>query len=153
MENDFFIDDVLENLEKSEKKRMNSKDKGRRGEADLCFTLKERFKKPFSRVVSSGARISQVGLSEQAKLVLTGDIVVPERFRFSIECKYGYDDIDLSTSFDKGIIKIDNFLTQAKKDANGIGRSPMLCWRKPHQNWLAFLLEDVPSPYKLHYRE
>jgi hypothetical protein len=157
MNDDFFVDDVLGNLGKAEKKRVNSKDKGRRGEQDLCILLRERFQKPFSRVVSSGARVSQVQLSEQAKQVLIGDIVAPEGFRFTIECKYGYADLDLSTSFDVGIPKIDAFLKQATTDAARIGRLPMLCWRKPRQNWLAFIPTNVTNTYeyrfKLYYRE
>src|SRR5687768_2233678 len=97
MNDDYFIDDVLLNLSRK-KEKLNSKDKGKRGERDLCKVLSNRFtdRKGFFRVVGSGAHGHCVTMTEQAKEVLTGDVVCPEGFRFAVECKYGYPDIDLS---------------------------------------------------------
>ena len=153
---DFFIDDVLENLGRKEKKKVNSKDKGKRGERDLCAVFSERFsdKNGFFRVVGSGAHGHRL-MAEQAVQVLTADIVCPEGFKFSVECKYGYADIDLCTCFDKGIKNLDDFLDQAEKDAVRVGKLPMLCWRKPRQNWLVFV-KAASAPdgtYKLYYRD
>lgn len=154
---DFFIDDVLENINNKKKKRKaKPKDKGGRGERLLCAVLAERFKAPFSRVIGSGNRISQVSLSESAKQLLTSDIVCPDGFKFSIECKFGYD-VDLSTCFVTGNKQLDAFLAQAEKDAGRVKRKPLLCWKKDHRDWLAFIkASDAPKmdyPYKLYYRD
>lgn len=157
-DDDFFIEDVIKNLG-DKKKKINSKDKGRRGESDLCKVLSARFKdKPgFFRTVGSGNRWYHATLTEQAKQVLTGDIVCAEGFAFSIECKYGYADIDLSSAFDNGSKQLDEFLAQAEKDANRVSKKPMLCWKKPRQGWLACLKsQDAPCRdfnYKMYYRE
>ena len=46
----------------------------------------------FTRSIGSGNRWGQVVLSEQAKQVFSGDICVPEGFKWVIECKGGYED-------------------------------------------------------------
>jgi hypothetical protein len=151
---DFFIDDVLNTL-KTKKKKVNSKDKGQRGERDLCKVLADRFPTHtgFFRVVGSGNRWSHAELTEQAKSVMTGDLVCPEGFAFTIECKYGYADIDLCYAFEGGHKEIDKFLEQADKDADRVSKKPMLCWKKPRQPWLAFLKNmDVDTDYKMYYR-
>jgi Holliday junction resolvase len=157
MKDDFFIDDILENLERKEKKKINSKDKGARGERDLCAILLSRFpdKKGFFRVIGSGNRGSQVNLGEHAKQFFTGDISSGSTgFKFSIECKYGYEDIDLSTCFDSGIKPLDVFLEQAEKDAAKVGKLPMLCWRKPRKPWIVFVKEtNKDFSYKLYYKD
>lgn len=151
-DDDFFVEDILDNNVK--KKKINSKDKGRRGESDLCKVLSARFvgMAGFNRVIGSGNAWSFANLTEQAKNVMTGDIVCPEGFKFSIECKYGYAQIDLSSSF-HGNKELDKFLLQSEKDADRIHRKPMLCWKKPRQKWLAFVKEDLQYKYKMTYRE
>ncbi len=155
---DFFVDDVIANLKKT-KKKVNSKDKGVRGESDLCDTLSARFPnhKKFFRVVGSGARVSQVNMSEQMQHAFVGDVVCPEGFLFTIECKYGYKDYDLSAAFEKKLKGLDEFLEQAEKDAGRIGKKPLMCWRKPRQGWLSFMrtCDEPPLPFavKLYYHE
>lgn len=157
-EEDCFVDDIINNI-KSKKKKLNSKDKGKRGERDLCKVLTKRFPdhKGFFRVMGSGSLGGFSHLTEQAKEIFTGDIVCPEGFKFSIECKYGYDDIDLCTALEDGNKTIDKFLSQAEKDAERVKKKPLLCWKKPRQNWLAFFkIEEVcriEAVYKLIYRD
>ena len=120
------------------KKRINSKQKGNRAELELAKILTKRFGLPFARVgVTSGARPKQVRLDEQATETLTGDLIVPDGFRFSVECKAVNVTVDLlapSALFDK-------FLEQAKADAERIGKEPMLCWKRNRKGWIA----AVPS--------
>jgi hypothetical protein len=145
---DYKIDDLIDDLNKkmSKKKPKNSSRKGKRGERDLCKILIERFKKPFSRVVGSGARTSQVNLSEEAKLVLTGDITSFKGFFFSIEVKHGYSEIDLCNALDGGNKLLDSFMDQATKDAGRINRLPLLCWKKDRMSWISFLRkQDLPN--------
>jgi len=115
-------------------KRINSKQKGNRAELELAKILTQRFGLPFARVgVSSGARPKQVRLDERATETLTGDLIVPEGFRFSVECKAVNVHVDLfapSALFDK-------FLEQAQADAERIGKEPMLCWKRNRKGWIA----------------
>ncbi len=138
-DNDFNVEDILNNLNKKEKKKNTSKKKGNRGENELADVLCERFPgKQFFRVVGSGARGFQVTLSEEMKNAFVGDIVCPSNFKFCVECKYGYADIDLCSFFPDGHKKIDEWLQKVQRDANNLGKQPILCWRKPRQPWLAF---------------
>jgi hypothetical protein len=161
-EDDFIIDDILKSSEP--KKKKNSKRKGKRGELDVCDLFSKRFPEhKFSRVVGSGNRWAQANLTETAKSVLTGDLVVPSSFKYCVEVKTGYPEIDLCSALDGGNAKIDSFLEQATKDAERVKKKPLLIWKKDRQPWLAFInLADVsdsdknikvPITYYLLYRE
>ncbi len=148
-EEDFLFEDM-----EPPKKKVNSGRKGKSGERGLVKILNARFPggEPFSRVMGGGSHGAR-SLTKQAKEVLTSDIVCPPGFLFSIECKYGYEDIDLFRSFDKGNKALDKFLAQAEGDAERVGRMPLLCWKKPRSPWLAFTKEAIESTYLLRYRE
>jgi hypothetical protein len=95
---DFIVDDLLSNLNQK-KKKINSKDKGRRGENTVVKTLIARFNKPFSRTIGSGNRGSQVNLTEEAKQIFTGDLICPHSFIFCVEIKHGYHEVLYLLSF------------------------------------------------------
>jgi hypothetical protein len=139
------------------KKRINSKNKGNRAELELAKILIERFELPFARVgVSSGARPKQVRLDVKATETFTGDLIVPSGFRFSVECKAVNASVDTfapSALFDK-------FLKQANDDAAGIGKLPMLCWKRNRKGWIvavpaqAFRFTGaIPPAYFSRYRD
>jgi hypothetical protein len=72
-------------------------------------------------------------LPDNAVAIMTGDLIVPGGFRFSIECKAVNADIDFlapSALFDK-------WLLQATDDAFSIGKLPLLCWKKHRRGWIA----------------
>lgn len=132
-----------ETLFSKKKKKVDGKKKGNRNELNLTKILNKRFGNGFSRSVGSGNRWSQVAcLSKNATEVFSGDLVVPQGFRFVIESKGGYDNIDLSCIFCHGNNELNNFLEQASKDSKRCGRRPMLCWKKTRRPWLAFLLTE-----------
>lgn len=142
MEN-FNIEDILGNLEKN--KKVNSSAKGKAGERSLSHIFNKRFssilsKNPswggFYRSDGSGARCSQVSLSNYAKKIQSGDVVC-ENFKFTIESKIGYD-IDLFSVF-LGNKELDKFLSQAEKDSLRCGKKPMLVWKKSRKPRLAFI--------------
>ena len=90
----------------------------------------------FARVgVSSGARPKQVKLDSMATETLTGDLIVPEGFRFSVECKAVNKDVDLLA--DSALL--DKFLEQAAVDADSIGKMPLLCWKRNRKGWIVAL--------------
>lgn len=146
----------LEDLSKKRKPKINGKKKGNRTELDLSKILTKRFGQGFTRSVGSGNRWSQVqNLSEDATQVFSGDLVCPKGFKFVIESKGGYDNIDMTSLFIKGNSELDGFLEQATKDGKRCGRKPMLCWKKTRKPWLAFLLsvdlKDYDFDFKMKY--
>lgn len=152
-EEEYDIEDLLGDLNKrNDKKKKHSGRKGKRGESKLVKILTERFQKPFSRVIGSGAHGHSCSLTEEAKLILTGDIVTPPKFRFTIESKHGYE-IDLCNAFDKGHRLLDEFMEQAETDGKRINRKPLVCWKKDRQPIIAFLKQnDLPDfrDFKFH---
>ena len=142
---DFFIDDLFEDPKK--KKKIKSGAKGKGQERELAKTLNERFTKilaehptwgAFSR--RSGNRWGQhVVLSESAKQVYSGDLTCPEHFKFVVESKKGYNDIDLNAAFDGACRGLDEFLQQVSDDAKRVDRMPLLVWKKDRKPALAFL--------------
>jgi hypothetical protein len=120
------------------KKRINSKSKGNRAELELAKILTKRFGLPFARVgVSSGARPKHVKLDGTAKQAFTSDLVVPDGFRFSVECKAVNKIIDL---LDQSAL-LDKFLMQAADDAFSIGKIPLLCWKRNRKGWIVAIPE------------
>jgi len=117
-------------------KRINSKAKGDRAEREIAKILTEHFGVPFARVgVTSGARPKQVKLDGHAKKAYTGDLILPDGFRFSIEAKSVNIDVDF---FDESAA-FERWLSQATEDAESIGKLPMLCWKVAYKGWLVAL--------------
>jgi Holliday junction resolvase len=142
---DFEIEDLLGNFEKKKARKKNtSKKTGNRGERELAGVFADRFEgEKFFRVVGSGNRWSHVDLTDAARGVLTGDIVCPPHFKFVVECKYGYADIELCGIFSEGHKQFDEWLKKARRDAESLKKLPILCWRKQHYEWLAFIPWDL----------
>jgi hypothetical protein len=148
-EDDLDIDDIVENLDK--KKKIKSGRKGKSGEREIVNDLNERFadllaKNPtwgaFSRSVGSGNRWGQnVHLPQHAKDTFTGDLVAPSNFKFVIESKRGYNDIDLFDCFSGKCTGLDEFLKQVTDDSVRSGRKPLLIWKKDRKPKLAFVTE------------
>lgn len=162
-ENDLFVENILDTKAKKQKPdKVDGKAKGNRTELNLCKLLTDKFGQGFSKAPGSGSRIHQVFLPEFAKMAFTGDLCVPEGFRWVIECKGGYeDDIDLANALDdKPIPRLDEFIEQTSHDSNYCGRKPIVCWKRNRKPWLALMraadLENVDLnnfPYRFYYRE
>lgn len=157
---DLVIDDLIANASKK-KSKVDGKAKGDRTELHLCKLLSTHFGKEFSRALGSGSRWSQVSnLPEHAKKTLSGDICVPELFKWVIECKGGYEDkMDLSNAIDGPLSQLDEFIEQVSRDAEYTKRKPILCWKRNRKPWLAGVqLVDLAGinvekdfPSRLHY--
>ena len=153
---DLEIDDLIDDMGK--KKKVNGKRKGNRVELELCKKLTKHFGREFSRSVGSGNRWSQVSnMPAHAKSTLTGDICVPEGFRWVVECKGGYDDdVDFSSVLDGGCARLDEFIEQSNHDAEQSGRKPIICWKRSRKPWIA-LIRTTDNPanfeYSTHYRD
>lgn len=144
---DLDIDDISQNLNK--KKKIKSGIKGKTGEAQIVKILNERFADilaanptwgGFSRSIGSGNRISQnVQLSQNAMEIFAGDLTTPAPFRFVIESKNGYNNIDLCDCFNNKCSELDAFLAQASGDAKKVNKLPMLIWKKNRKERIAFI--------------
>jgi hypothetical protein len=151
---DFLLDPLWDKLDK--KPKIHSGHKGDRGEKGVIKLLTERFGLPFSRVPDSGAFASHAALPEELKSAYVGDIICPVKFKWCIECKNGYDeDISIDSIMFKGrsMAQLDSFLEQATKDANRIGKKPLLCWKKTGKPYLAFTHEYKCGEYWFAYRD
>ncbi len=152
------IEDILDHKEPT--KKVNSGEKGRRNERNLCKVLTTRFGVSFERSVGSGNRWKQVKhLSKSSRDVLVGDVVCPDDFSWVLECKSGYEDkVDFHSLFVKGNKTIDDFLVQVTKDSGRSLKLPMLLYKRNMKPWLAFVrTENLPSDvefvYKIQYRD
>jgi Holliday junction resolvase len=121
--------------------KVNSKKKGSRVERELAKLLTDRFGREFSRSVGSGNRWSQVAdMPDAARETFAGDLVVPTGFRWSLECKGGYDSSDtLASLLSSGSKQIDEWLAQAQADSERSGRKPLICWKPSRRPWLAIV--------------
>lgn len=141
------IDDIFEG--KNRRKGSKGKPKGKRKELNLVKLLNDRFhdyflKNPdigkFSRSIGSGNRWGQeVSLSKHAKQVFTGDLACPDGFRFTIENKGGYNDIDLYTALYQDCLPLDKFLQQTLNDSMRSEKIPLLIWQKDRKKHICFL--------------
>jgi hypothetical protein len=163
MEEDIDIDDIFQ----KKPKKIKSGKKGKRVELELVKSLNERFSQvlasnldggKFSRSIGSGNRWGQnVHLSRAATSLYSGDIVCPERFKFVLESKGGYNDIDLCSAFEEGQSELDEFLKQVSSDSERCKRKPLLFWKKDRKPRIAFIrsedLGNVSFEYVMKYRE
>lgn len=162
MNEEIDVEDIFE----KRPKKIKSGVKGKRVELELVKNLNERFKDilaknptwgKFSRSVGSGNRWGQnVHLSRTAKNIYSGDIVCPDNFRFVLESKGGYNDIDLVSAFGGGQSELDEFLKQVTEDSERCSRKPLLLWKKDRKPRIAFLKEcDLSGKfdYEMKYRD
>lgn len=159
------IEDLTENTRK--KAKAKGKPKGKRGELKIVEILNKRFFDildknkdwgQFSRSIGSGNRWGQkVVLSKSAKETFTGDLTTPTNFKFVVEIKTGYNDIDLNSMFDNGHKEIDKFIKQVTDDSGRCERKPLLIWTKDRKPPIAFILKkDFPKvdfEYYISYNE
>lgn len=151
---DIDFDDVLNR----KKMKKNSGRKGKHGERTLAKILKKRFNFEFSRSIGSGNRWSQVSqMPEHARQTFSADLVCPVNFRFAVECKNGYEDIDLVACLDRGNKIVDGWIQEVSNEAKRCSRCPLIVWKRNYKPWIAFiqteLLDKQEMKYKMDYRE
>lgn len=155
---DFDGYEVEDLLKKGRKKGTDGGRKGKRTERNLVKILTDRFGAGFSRSLGSGNRWGQVShLPKHAKETLTGDLCCPPGFKWVLESKGGYNDIDLNGVFHHGSTQLNSFIDQVTNDSQRCGRKPMLLWKRDFKPWLAFVrtpdLNDREFKYMLKYGE
>ena len=106
------------------KKRINSRSKGNRFENKISKILNERFNtNEFCRTPGSGAFATTHKLPEYLKVY--GDLITPEKFKYIIECKKGYNEEQVSDLFNikSNICKM---IDQAHRDSKKSSRDFLL---------------------------
>ena len=119
---------ILNDGEFGRKPKVNSKRKGATFERKIAHMLNERFKtNEFSRTPGSGAFGSTHQLPQH--LIVHGDLITPQNFKYTIECKNGYD-LEIDDIF-KERSDFYKFIEQAKTDARKAGgREWMVIYKK-----------------------
>jgi hypothetical protein len=106
------------------KKKINSRAKGNRFENKVAKTLNDRFNtKEFCRTPGSGAFATTHSLPEYLKVY--GDLITPEKFKFIIECKKGYDGEQVSDLLNPKS-SISKMIAQAHRDSKKSSRKFLL---------------------------
>ena len=121
-------------------KHINSSNKGRTFEREICKILAENFGGEYRRVPMSGGfmgganRLRNKEVRQDAKDILSGDIICPDDFPFSVECKH-HKEIRW-TELNKYWIKI-------KEEANKMKRIPLLIYRENRKPIMVMSLGNI----------
>ena len=120
-------------------KRKNSRAKGNTFERDVAKLFNNRLNTTeFSRSPGSGAFATTHSLPDYLKIY--GDLITPSKFRYCIECKKGYNNINLYSLYNNSS-DIWDFFRQSEKDAKKCCKIPMVILKQDRKPILA----AVPS--------
>ena len=130
---------------KAKKKRKNSHAKGARGELELTKILMSRFTgKAFKRVPASGAlfggknRYRAKDTDEEIIVTLSGDIITPLNFKFSIEHKFYQNNVELWELFNESS-HLHSWFKQCLSDSEFSNKEPMLVVKYNNHKRICFL--------------
>ena len=138
----------LSNLRKKPR-RKNSRTKGNTFERQIAKLLNDRFKtEEFSRSPGSGAFATTHTLPDHLKIY--GDLITPNKFKFCIECKKGYNNQNLYSLYNYSS-DIWKFVEQSEKDAGKCGLTPMVIFKQDRQPTLAIIPEGVQVTEEIKY--
>ena len=134
---------------------MNSNKKGKSWELEVAHTLEKTFKGKFNRVPRSGGMfggknvLNAQGQREDVKEIMSGDIITPKKFPFSVEAK-SYASFSFSKLY-KGEYKLlDDWIAQAETDAK-LSKKEMLIFMKfNYKGGFAVFRRDIVSSKLLH---
>jgi len=133
------------------KKRKNSRAKGSTFERHIAKILNHRFKTTeFSRSPGSGAFATTHTLPEHLKIY--GDLITPQNFKYCIECKKGYNNLNLYSLYNYSS-EWWSFLDQCRKDSEKCGRIPMVIFKQDRQPVLCIIPDYVKTLERLQYIE
>lgn len=122
---------------KPKKKKINSKKKGNAFELAIAKIFNARFDtKHFERSPNSGAYATTHNLPEHLKLY--GDLITPLLFKYTIECKVGYDKENLGGFF-KDNSELYKFIEQSKKDSKQAGKPFLVVFKQTRKDILCII--------------
>jgi Holliday junction resolvase len=126
----------LKNLRQKPKKK-NSRAKGHTFERHIASLLNDRLgTSEFSRTPGSGAFATTHSLPSH--LNIYGDLITPIKFRYCIECKKGYNNINLYSLYNNSS-EVWDFLHQSDKDSKKSGKVPMMILKQDRKPITAFI--------------
>ena len=114
--------------------RINSKSKGNTFEREVVKLFTEQFGEGFQRVPCSGAIFGKTnmkrshGMSEECINTLTGDLITPESFPYSLEYKF-HKDLEFHQLIQGKCKKMDDWLEQSSQDAVLSGKVPLVVFK------------------------
>ncbi len=115
---------------------MNSKNKGNSFERKIANLLSDRFlditgkPKSFRRNADSGSFFggtnkARTDTHDTSKATF-GDIIVPDAFGFSIECKHYKDPPSFASLVKQEVAALDKWIAQAEQDGESSGKTPCI---------------------------
>lgn len=130
----------LSKLVKNKKKRLNSKNKGNTFQRKVAQMFNEHFgTDQFAPTPGSGAFATTHSLPKH--LQIYGDLITPQNFCFVLECKKGYNNENIGSTFSKKSL-ITEALQQADRDAKKCAKIPMVVFQQDRKDILCII------PYK-----
>jgi hypothetical protein len=127
-----------------------SKSKGNRFEHEVAAHFNTVYEtKAFARTPSSGAMVGQSnfakrqGLEDHVINTLSSDLIVPQWFKYCVECKNYKEPPDFNTVLASGSTLLDGWLEEALRDATNTNTLPILCWKVPRRGWFYSLPEQL----------
>jgi hypothetical protein len=133
------------------KKKVNSRAKGSTFERNIAKLLNDRFNtSEFSRSPGSGAFATTHTLPEHLKIY--GDLITPQNFKYCIECKKGYNNLNLYSLYNYSS-EWWCFLEQCQKDSDKCGKIPLVIFKQDRQPTLAIVPDYVKTLKRLQYIE
>ena len=127
-------------------KRKNSRSKGNAFERKICSMLNHRFKSAeFSRSPGSGAFATSHTLP--AHLQIYGDLITPLNFKYCIECKKGYNNLNLYSLYNDSS-EIWKFIEQSEKDSEKCNKIPMVIFKQDRHPILTIVPIENAFDYK-----
>lgn len=142
--------------------KVNGKSKGNTFERKIANLLSDRFKeitgleKSFRRASDSG---SFFGGSNQARKetydlskATFGDIIVPDNFNFSIECKHYKTAPSFKSIVEGKVAQWNLWLSQAEQDASNSGKKVMLIIKYNNVDESVFVMDEFSDNTILKYK-
>jgi hypothetical protein len=133
---------------------INGQKKGKSFERDLSKILNENFGGGFQRVPQSGAsygglnRSRSVGMSQETINVLTGDIICPKSFPFSVEAK-NYKDLQVLQVLTGTCRQLDEWIEQSTQEAVLSMRNPLIVFKLKNKGIFVCLNYDLIKDFNL----
>ena len=141
MEDDYDLSQL-----RTKPKRKNSRTKGNTFERQIAKALNDRFKTTeFSRSPGSGAFATTHTLPEHLKIY--GDLITPDKFKYCIECKKGYNHLNLYSLYNYSS-EFWKFIEQSEKDSEKCSKIPMVIFKQDRQPILAILPKGATEGFE-----
>lgn len=143
--------------------KINGKSKGNTFERKIANKLSDRFKevtgleKSFIRNSDSGSFFGgknqkRVQTHDLEKATF-GDIICPNNFNFSIECKHYKTSPSFKSIVEGKVVQWDSWIAQAEQDATNSNKKVMLIIKYNNVDEIVFITDELPIQNVLKYKE